>query len=215
MTSVAYSPDGKTLASGGSELAGESGVETYEIELWDVATGKEQATLKGHTGPVGSVAFSPDGKTLASVGYEEIKLWDVATGKEQATLLGSSVAFSPDGKTLALGVESFPGGEIGLWDLATGTKPAAFKNATDPKEVSAVTSVAFSPDGKTLASGNTDGTVTLLDVATGKVLATLKGHTQRVRSVAFSPDGKTLASGSDDQTVKLWDIPARHFFPFY
>ena len=98
--SVAFSTDGKTLASGSSDRT---------IKLWDVATGQNTATLTGHTNEVTSVAFSPDGKTLASGSLDKtIKLWDVATRKNTATLNGhtdwvSSVAFSPDGKTLASG----------------------------------------------------------------------------------------------------------------
>src|SRR5262245_59609092 len=98
--SVAFSPDGKTLASASGDKS---------IKLWDVATGKQQATLKGHTESVRSVAFSPDGKTLASASKDEtVKLWDVEGLKNTATLRGPqkdlwSVAFSPDGKTLASG----------------------------------------------------------------------------------------------------------------
>jgi WD40 repeat protein len=109
--SVAFSPDGKTLASG--SLDG-------QIELWEVATGKLQATLKGHEDDVQSVAFSPDGKTLASASHDgTVKLWDVASGKEQATLSGHhfwvwSVAFSPDGKTLASGSYDRT---VKLWDV--------------------------------------------------------------------------------------------------
>src|SRR6516162_4943192 len=97
VTSVAYSPDGKTLASGSRDKT---------IKLWEVATGKEQATLKGHTGEVWSVAYSPDGKTLASGSWDAtIKLWDVQTGQERATLKGHtrgviSVAYNPSSKTL-------------------------------------------------------------------------------------------------------------------
>jgi WD40 repeat protein len=107
---VAFSPDGKTLASGSDDNT---------IKLWDVATGKEQATLKGHTAWVASVAFSPDGKTLASGGDTTVRLWDME-GKELATLKGhtkgvNSVAFSPDGKTLASGSQDKT---IKLWDVS-------------------------------------------------------------------------------------------------
>ncbi|WP_193943576.1 trypsin-like peptidase domain-containing protein [Sphaerospermopsis aphanizomenoides] len=193
--SVAFSPDGKTLASG-------SGDNT--IKLWDVATGQSIATLTGHSDDVNSVAFSPDGKTLASGSRDKtIKLWDVATGQSIATLTGHSewvisVAFSPDGKTLASGSNDRT---IKLWDVATGRKIATLTGHSEP-----VSSVAFSPDGKTLASGSLDNTIKLWDVATGKSIATLTGHSEEVISVAFSPDGKTLASGSLDNTIKLWDV---------
>ena len=112
--SVAFSPDGQTLAFGSTDNT---------IKLWDVATGKSIATLTGHSNSVSSVAFSPDGKTLASGSWDDtIKLWDVATGKSIATLTGDSetvvsVAFSPDGKTLVSGSGDRT---IKLWDVATG-----------------------------------------------------------------------------------------------
>jgi RNA polymerase sigma factor (sigma-70 family) len=193
--SVAFSPDGKTLASGS---------EDGTSKLWEVATGKDRATLKGHTQAVYSVAFSPDCKTLASASMDgTIKLWEVATGKELATLKGHtnqvvSVAFSPDGKTLASGSWDKT---IMLWDVATGKEQATLNGHT-----SYVYSVAFSPDGKTLASGSADKTIELWDVATGKEQATLNGHTNNVYSVAFSPDSKTLASASKDGTIKFWEV---------
>jgi len=194
--SVAFSPDGKTLASGASY--------DQTIRLWDVTTGKERGTLRGHGTCLTSVAFSPDGKTLASASYDHtIKLWDVATGQERATLKwptreqrpSVALAFSPDSKTLA----SASGGTVILWDVATGRERATLKGNT---------TVAFSPDGKTLASGSWD-TVKLWDVATGKERASLKGHTKSVEAVAFSPNGKTLVSGSFDNTIRLWEVASR------
>jgi WD40 repeat protein len=188
VTSLAYSRDGKTLASGSYDNT---------IKLWDVKTGKERATLKGHTNAVLSVAYSPDGKTLASGSMDRtIKLWDVKTGKELTTLEGHaasvhSVAYSPDGKTLAS-----CGDNIKLWDMKTGTESATLKGHT-----ASVHSLAYSPDGKTLASGSGDRTVRLWDVTTGKERATLKAS---ATSLVYSPDGKTLASCGDN--IKLWDV---------
>jgi WD40 repeat protein len=199
---VAFSPDGKTLASGLCVKWEDFCCIKGEIRFWEVASGALLRTLSGHTHDVESVAFSPDGKILASGSYQEIKLWDVAKGTELRTLKGHtdyvlSVAFSPDGKILASGSYK----EIKLWDVATGRELRTLSGHTKWVE-----SVAFSPDGKILASGSADKTVKLWDVATGRELRTLQGHTWDVESVAFSPDGKLLASGSQDWTIKLWDV---------
>ncbi|MCI0387306.1 MAG: hypothetical protein MOB07_00835 [Acidobacteria bacterium] len=169
--------------------------------LWRLCH-RDLLTLKGHGDTVPSVAFSPDGKRLATGSWDRTaKLWDAVTGQELATLKGhgdgvSSVAFSPDGKRLATG--SFDR-TAKLWDAVTGQEITTLKGHADE-----VSSVAFSPDGKRLATGSRDRTVRLWDAATGQELMTLKGHGDIVSSVAFSPDGKLLASGSYDGTVQLW-----------
>ncbi len=196
---VAFSPDGRTLASGVLDMT---------IKLWDVATGRELHTLAGHAREVHSVAFSPDGRTLASGSVDDsVKLWEVATGREVRTLaLGgktswvNSVTFSPDGRTLASGTMD---NIVELWDVATGRKVRTLVGGIYRNL--GVESVVFSPDGRTLASGGSDSTIRLWDVATGREVHSLAGDTIDNHSVAFTPDGRILASGGWE-AIKLWDV---------
>jgi WD40 repeat protein len=211
--SVAYSPDGHTLASA-SGLPTVPGAADKTIRLWDTRTHKQLgAPLTGHTSYVYDIAFSPDGRTLASSSDDKtIRLWDVRTHKQLGKLRGHTgvafrVSFSPDGRTLASAGGDFEvsgGGDttVRLWDVRT------HKQIGEPLRghTDVVWSVAFSPNGRTLASASADKTIRLWDVRTHKQLGPpLTGHRDVVQSAAFSPDGKTLASASRDKTVRLWD----------
>src|SRR5208282_2958308 len=181
-----------------------SGSDDTTVRLWDLASGKELRRLEGDTYRVGSVAVSPDGRSLASGSWDKtIRLWDLASGKELRRLEGHtdtvySVAFAPDGRSLASGSGD---NTIRLWDLASGKELRRLEGHTGR-----VRSVAFAPDGRSLASGSEDKTIRLWDLASGKELRRLEGHTGAVHSVAFAPDGRSLASGSDDTTIRLWDL---------
>jgi WD40 repeat protein len=191
---LAFSPDGRWVASGGRD---------GKVFIFDVDTGRALQTCTGHTDKVLAVAFSPDGRQVASASSDRtVRVWDAATGRVLRVLKGHtkevrSVAFSPAGRQLASGSDD---ATVRVWDSATGR---LLRTLTGHSE--AVTAVAFDPAGRRLASASSDKTVRVWDAATGEARHVLRGHTDGITSVAFSPNGRSLASGSADHTVRIWD----------
>jgi WD40 repeat protein len=212
--SVAFSPDSQRLASASGDPFRVGALVGGEVKLWDAATSQETLSLQGHTEGVSNVAFSPDGKRLASASWDKtVKVWDAATGQETLNIQGhtvrvSNVAFSPDGKRLA---SASADQAVKVWDAATGQQIFTLEGHSKP-----VHSVAFSPDGKRLASASGDGTVKVWDAQTGQLTHTLNGQAGEVFSICFSPDGKRLASASGNWDarkvqwlggeVAVWDV---------
>ncbi|MFD9107106.1 helix-turn-helix domain-containing protein [Streptomyces bottropensis] len=198
VSTLAYGPDGKTLAGGGFDGT---------VRLWDPATGRTRKVLAGPEDKddpafVRTLAFGPDGRTIATSGNDDARLWDPDTGRVRASVAVrepdddnmAAVGFDRDGRALAV-TES---GQV--LDVAGGRVTTTLRGPTGLEMA-----VAFGPDGRTLATSTRDHTAQLWDLATGRVLFTLRSRTGVVSSLAFSRDGRTLATGTEDGTVHLWN----------
>jgi WD40 repeat protein len=202
VTGVAFSSDGRRLASGSWDQT---------VKFWDVPTGQELSTVGTKLKEVQALAFRPDGRWLATENSNyTVTFWDTGTGREIRRLPSDrppvafstnwvySIAFSPDGRWLASAVDDKT---IRLWDVNTGR---AVRDLTSLRR--SVSYAAFSPDGRWLASGDGDKSIRIWDVFTGQEVRTLHGHRKPIYAVAFSPDGRWLASASADKNIKLWDV---------
>jgi WD40 repeat protein len=202
VNSVTFSPDGKYIVSGSNDRT---------VKVW-TSTGQEVRSFKGHTHQVTGVAVMPDGHRIVSGSADTtVRIWDLAASPATRTLRTdhppvSALALSPDGKRGASGSNGI--NLITVWDAATGQKIRGYFLGQG-----SVTGVTFSPDGRYLASSNADGTVAVVDTATGTIAQTFRGHADKVHGVAWSPGepggagpGRRLASCSSDRTVRVWDV---------
>jgi len=195
VSSVAYSSDGRLIASG--DLSG-------AVRVWDAASGAVIASFRSESNRVVSVAVSPDGTEIAAGGQDAVvRRWSLATGTALPPLTGATaainaVAYRPDGSQVAAASDD---GQVYVWALPGGTLAGIL-----PGHTSYVTSLAFTPDASVIAAGGEDDTIRLWAAQDGIALATLEGHSSTVSAVAFSPDGRTLASTGADHTVRLWNL---------
>ncbi|HYM89290.1 MAG TPA: WD40 repeat domain-containing protein, partial [Nitrospiraceae bacterium] len=226
--SVAFAPDGLTLASGGVDRL---------VRMWDIETGRLLRSLRGHTADIRSVVFTPDGQTLATASEDRtIRLWNPNTGESKKLLFTRydhnvvSLSLSPDSLMLARGSHNK---DIKIWEVTTGTELMTLLGK-DQYDHHWSVCVAFSPDGMHLASGTDIGKIKLWEVLpSGEEKILHNGHWKQhdddtsetrgyfveddggfqkpmdywIGAMAFTPDAKLLITGSRDQTIKLFDMP--------
>lgn len=199
VTAVAFSADGKRLAASGG-LAGREG----EIRVWEVSGWKARALTGAHSDTVYSVAWSPDGKTLAACSYDRlVSLWDVASGQARKlkdhTDAVYAVAFSPDGRRIASAAGDRT---VKVWDVSTGKRLFTLSDAT-----AELYSVAFHPSGKQLAAAGVDRMLRTwtLSPTSGALARSAFAHDGPVLRVAYAPGGEGLFTTSEDRSLKLWD----------
>ncbi len=201
---LAFSPDDTELAAAfGSNQLFASNRKFGEIRVWNSATGKLLFVLGGHGAPLLTVDWSPDGKRIASGGWDHVvKVWDVKTRLVLHTLRGHrdgiyDVAFSHDGRRL---VSASNDASAKIWDPVTGEEVLTLRGHR-----SALNGVAFSPDDRRLVTTSDDGTVKIWDAGAEQASLPLRSHQAQVNSVEFHPDGRHLLSASSDMTLKVWD----------
>ncbi|WP_426750384.1 WD40 repeat domain-containing protein [Myxococcus sp. Y35] len=189
---LAFSPDGKLLASGGYDAV---------VRVWDVKSGARVAELKGHEAEVHAVAFSPDGRWLAAAGRPgALWLWDWQQGRRVALLAGHTdvvrgLAFSPDGERLAsAGLDR----TVRVWNVRDGAELLRFSHDD------IATAVAFSSEGGRLVSTSLDRTARVWDLAARRELHRLTGHGDKVESCAFSADGERVMTAAADRSIRFW-----------
>jgi len=201
---VAWSPDGKLIASGGRDKTVQVWPVSQGVQVVDPATEGNIFIYRGHTINVSAVAWSPDGKRIASGAWDNtVQVWQPTPESNTLTYKGhlgfvNTLAWSPDGKRIASGAWD---DTVQVWDATTLRMYVTYRGHS-----SAVRSVAWSPDGKFIASSDAL-TAQVWNASSGEHIFTYSGHTTFVNVVAWSPDGKRIATASDDQTVQIWNAP--------